>query len=177
VIEDTKGEVNTATEVAEKLITQDKVFALVGGYGSTTDYGMLQGMQTYEPLFIHVGSSPSSSRTTSARATGISTTSSGTITPPGDPCPGSVQSRSRPKTISMIYEDGNYGSTSFNYAKDYLADAGIELVLSESFKTGSADFSGLLNKVKAANADVVYLVGYANDNIAITSQMAELEVP
>jgi branched-chain amino acid transport system substrate-binding protein len=177
VIEDTKGEVNTATEVAEKLITQDKVFALVGGYGSTTDYGMLQGIQSYEPLFVHVGSSTVKLEEDFGEKDWYFHYFIWDYHRQGTLVKALSSLNPVPKTIAMMYEDGNYGTTSYNYLQQYLENSGIKLVLAESFKTGSADFSGLLNKVKAANADVVYLVGYTNDNISIVTQMAELEVP
>ena len=57
VVEDTKGEPNTAATVAAKLATVDKVYAFVGGFGSTADFAMLTGLRRYKPLFIHISSS------------------------------------------------------------------------------------------------------------------------
>lgn len=57
LIEDTKSEPNTAAAVAAKMANQDKVDAFAGGYGSTADYAMLQGVKRAQPIFVLLGSS------------------------------------------------------------------------------------------------------------------------
>lgn len=178
VVEDTASDINTASQVAEKLILEDGTFALVGGYGSTVDYGMMQNIAVYEPLFIHTGSTTVKleedfgaedwyyhlyiwdyhRQSAFAKA---------------------ITELSDYKTVAMFYEDGNYGATSYEYAKKYLPEYGLDIVLAESFASGSADFSGMLNKIKniEGGVDVIWMIGYANDNISIPRQAAELNLP
>lgn len=178
IVEDTASDINTASQVAEKLITSDEVFALVGGYGSTVDYGMMQNIAVYEPLFIHTGSTTVKleedfgaedwyyhlyiwdyhRQTAFAKA---------------------ITSLTDYQTVAIFYEDGNYGATSYEYAKQYLPEYGLDIVLAESFSSGSADFSGMLNKIKKlpGGVDVIWMIGYANDNISIPRQAQELGIP
>lgn len=178
VVEDTASDINTASQVAEKLITSDKVFAMVGGYGSTVDYGMMQNIAVYEPLFIHTGSTTVKleqdfgaedwyyhlyiwdyhRQSAFAKA---------------------ITSLTDYKNVAILYEDGNFGATSYEYAKKYLPQYGLNIVMAESFSSGSADFSGMLNKVKdiPGGVDVIWMIGYANDNISIPRQAQELDIP
>jgi branched-chain amino acid transport system substrate-binding protein len=53
----------------------------------------------------------------------------------------------------------------------------LELVLFETFQNGPADFSGILNKVKAAKPEVLVVASIRLDDlVAITRQMKELDL-
>ena len=71
VIEDTKGEPNTSATVAAKLGGQDKVDAVVGGFGSTADFALLSAIQNYNLIFVHPGSSSVRRVSQSTRARSI----------------------------------------------------------------------------------------------------------
>jgi len=53
---------------------------------------------------------------------------------------------------------------------------GMQVVLQEAYPKGNTDFSALLVKIKAANADVIAAGTYFDDAVAITRQMKELNV-
>ena len=57
IIEDDTGEPSVGIAAAEKLITRDKVVALIGGYSSTITYAQLNAIQRYEPFTAWVGAS------------------------------------------------------------------------------------------------------------------------
>ena len=57
LIEDTKSEPNSAATTGAKMAAQDKVYAFVGGYGSTSDFALLQSIKRFNPIFIHPASS------------------------------------------------------------------------------------------------------------------------
>jgi branched-chain amino acid transport system substrate-binding protein len=57
--------------------------------------------------------------------------------------------------------DGKGGA--LNYAKD----AGIEVVVDEQYPPNTTDFTGLVQKAKSANADVVLALGLPNDTLQI----------
>ncbi len=176
LVEDTKSEPNTAATVATKLASEDKVFAFVGGFGSTADFAMLQSLRRYHPIFIHVGSSSVKLEQAfgkedwyyhvyiwdyhrqKAAASLLSM-----ITP-------------KPKTVAMAHEDGLYGSDAAKYAQKYLTDAGFQMVMSEPFKAGSPDFSPILTRLKSLNPDIFYFVGYSGDNIQVVRQSKSLGV-
>jgi branched-chain amino acid transport system substrate-binding protein len=176
VIEDTKGEPNTAAIVANKMLNEDKVFAFAGGYGSTADFAMLQSIKRAKPIFVHMASSSVKIE----KAFGAepwyfhvyivdyhrqqaATRFFESITP-------------RPKTIAIAYEDGLYGSDAVRSSEEYMSKAGFNIVMKEPFKTGSPDLSPILNRVKASNADVFFIIGYSGDSIQMVRQAKSLGV-
>jgi branched-chain amino acid transport system substrate-binding protein len=176
VVEDTKGEPNTAATIAAKMATQDKVYAFVGGYGSTADFALLQGVKRYQPIFVHPASSSTRLETTFGpepwyfhvyiwdyHRQKAATSFFESLSP-------------RPKKVAVAYEDGLYGSDAAKYSEKYMKEAGFDMVMKEPFKTGSPDFSPILNRVKSADPDVFFFVGYSGDNIQIARQAKSLGI-
>lgn len=176
LVGDTRSEPNTAATVASRMATEDKVFAFVGGYGSTADFAMLQSVRRYKPIFIHTASS--SVRLEQAfgkedwyyhvyiwdyHRQKAAARFLGAMQPV-------------PKKVALAYEDSLYGSDAAKYAEQYLKTAGFELVMKEPFKTGSPDFSPVLTRVKGLDPDVFISVGYSGDNIQLVRQEGSLGV-
>jgi branched-chain amino acid transport system substrate-binding protein len=176
LVEDTKSEANTSAAVATKMVTLDKVYAVIGGFGSTPDFAMLQSIKRYQPIFIH----PSSGSVKLEAAFGDQpwyfhayiwdyhrqkgvTKFLESIEP-------------KPKTIAIAYEDGLNGSDAAKFAEQYIAKAGIEIVMREPFKTGAADFSPIISRVKRLQPDIFYVNGYAGDAIKMVNQLREFNV-
>lgn len=175
IIEDDTGEPSVGIAAAEKLLTRDKVVALIGGYSSTITYAQLNAIQRLEPFVAWVGASSTKvehefgpkrwffhyhpwdyHRQSTIRDFLVS------ISP-------------RPKTIAIAYEDGIYGTTSRDYAVKYLKEKGFEVVFDERFKSGSSDFTPMLTKIKKANPEVFYWVAYAGDTTLLMKQAKEID--
>jgi branched-chain amino acid transport system substrate-binding protein len=176
IVDDTKGEPNTAATIAAKMATQDKVYAFVGGYGSTADFALLQGVKRYQPIFVHPASSSTRLETTFGpepwyfhvyiwdyHRQKAATSFFGSLSP-------------RPKKIALAYEDGLYGSDAAKFSEKYMTEAGFDMVMKEPFKTGSPDFSPILSRVKSADPDVFFFVGYSGDNVQIVRQAHSLGI-
>ena len=176
LIEDTKSEPNSAATTGAKMAAQDKVYAFVGGYGSTSDFALLQSIKRFNPIFIH----PASSSVKLEQAFGKE---------PGyfhvyiwdynrQKAAAAFLTSVSPKveTVAIAYEDGLYGSDAAKYSEQYMGKAGLKLVMREPFKAGTPDFSPILNRAKAANADVLFFVGYSGDNIQFVKQARALDV-
>lgn len=176
IIEDDTGEPSVGIAAAEKLLTRDKVVALIGGYSSTITFAQLNAIQRLEPFVAWVGASSTKvehefgpkkwffhyhpwdyHRQSTIRDFLL------TISP-------------RPKTVAVAYEDGIYGTTSREYVVKYLKEKGFEIVFDERFKSGSSDFTPMLTKIKKANPDVFYWVAYAGDTTLIMKQAKEIDL-
>ena len=176
IIEDDTGEPSVGIAAAEKLLTRDKVVALIGGYSSTITFAQLNAIQRLEPFVAWVGASSTKvehefgpkrwffhyhpwdyHRQSTIRDFLL------TISP-------------RPKTVAVAYEDGIYGTTSRDYVVKYLKEKGFEIVFDERFKSGSSDFTPMLTKIKKANPDVFYWVAYAGDTTLIMKQAKEIDL-
>jgi len=175
IIEDDTGEPSVGIAAAEKLITRDKVAALIGGYSSTITYAQLNAIQRHEVLVAWIGASSTKvehefgpkkwffhyhpwdyHRQSTVRDFLL------TITP-------------RPKAIAVAYEDGIYGTTSRDYVVKYLKEKGFDVVFDERFKSGSSDFTPMLTKIKKTNPDVFYWVAYAGDTTLLMKQAKEID--
>jgi branched-chain amino acid transport system substrate-binding protein len=78
------------------------------------------------------------------------------------------------KTFAVVYEDGLFGTGAADGFKTTLPAQGQTLAISEAFKTGSTDFTALLNRVKAKNPEALILVPFAGDVIPFLTQMREV---
>jgi branched-chain amino acid transport system substrate-binding protein len=175
IIEDDTGEPSVGIAAAEKLITRDKVVALIGGYSSTITYAQLNAIQRHEPLVAWIGASSTKvehefgpkkwffhyhpwdyHRQSTVRDFLL------TINP-------------RPKAVAVAYEDGIYGTTSRDYVVKYLKEKGFDVVFDERFKSGSSDFTPMLTKIKKTNPDVFYWVAYAGDTTLLMKQAKEID--
>jgi branched-chain amino acid transport system substrate-binding protein len=76
-------------------------------------------------------------------------------------------------TAAVLYDNGDTYSTGvYDYFVNECAAQGIEVVATESYASGSVDFSGQLTNIAAANPDVLFLPVYYNDVALIASHAA-----
>ncbi len=76
-------------------------------------------------------------------------------------------------TAAVLYDNGDTYSTGvYDYFVNECAAQGIEVVATESYASGSVDFSGQLPDIAAAKPDVLFLPVYYNDVALIASQAA-----
>jgi branched-chain amino acid transport system substrate-binding protein len=176
LIEDTKSEPNTAATIASKMATEDKVYAFVGGYGSTADFALLSSVRRYKPLFVHTGSSSVRLETTFGKEDWYYHVYIWDYHRQKAAARFIASVQPKPKTVALAFEDGLYGADAAKYAEQYMKAEGLELVMKEPFKTGSPDFSPILTRVKSLNPDVFFSVGYSGDNLQLVRQQNSLGV-
>jgi branched-chain amino acid transport system substrate-binding protein len=175
IIEDTKGEPNTSATVAAKLGGQDKVDAVVGGFGSTADFALLSAIQRYNLIFVHPGSSSVRLEENFGKfpwyfhvyiwdyhrqKAAVNFFKS---------VPGL-------KTVAIAYEDKLYGTDGSKFTQQYAKEAGLEVVMNEPFRAGTPDFSPILNRVKSLDPDVLFIIGYSGDNLQVARQAQQLGI-
>ncbi len=78
------------------------------------------------------------------------------------------------KTAAVLYDNGDTYSTGvYEYFVAKCQELGIDVVATESYASGSVDFSGQLTNIAAANPDVLFLPVYYNDVALIATQAAD----
>lgn len=80
------------------------------------------------------------------------------------------------KKIAILYEDSAFGSGGQSLAVPMFKEKGFEIVVNEAFKSGSANFTPLLTKVKNAKPDILYVICYGADVIPLMNSAKELNV-
>ncbi len=165
VIRDTKGDPNTAINGATDLITKEKVPIIIGFYSSTVTYASMNAIKEYKPLVFVLGASSVKVESLVGQEKWFFH-----MHPWDYHRQGTViefflhHMKETPKKIFVAYEDGVYGTTSYEYFVNLSKKENAPwTVVGEGFKTGSSDFSSIVLKAKQQNPDVFYIVGYPGD--------------
>jgi branched-chain amino acid transport system substrate-binding protein len=81
-------------------------------------------------------------------------------------------SADRPLRLAVIYQDSPYGKGVLSAVNDTITknDLPIEIVASEAYKMGETDFRTILTSVKAKSPDVVYPAAFLNEQVPMMTQ-------
>jgi branched-chain amino acid transport system substrate-binding protein len=170
--EDDQSEPETAARIYEKLITRDKVDAVLGPYGSPITEAVADVSEKYKmPMVAPLASTTSIFKKGRKFVFMV-------------PSPAEVYleglidlaSKRGLKTIAVINEDTIFPKSSAQGTAELARKKGIRAVFTEAYAKGTADFTPILNKVKAANPDVLAAATYFDDAIAIVRKLKELNV-
>jgi branched-chain amino acid transport system substrate-binding protein len=172
-------------KAVSKMITQDNVDLLVGGFSSAVVSAHQSIVAEHKVPYIITGAStPVITRRTDVDTSYMfhhapTTDDSGsqitlfiddTIRPainekfgfPAD----------RPLRLAILYQDSPYGKGHQTAIKNTIANNSlkIDIVAEETFKMGESDYRSVLTSIKNANPDVVYVTAFLNEQIPIETQ-------
>ena len=172
VIYDDQSQPATAVKLYEKLITEDKVDAVMGPYSSAVSEAVANVTEKYKKVMV----APLAA-TTSIFKKGRKYIFM-VITPAENYLDGLIDMAAKRglKTVAIINEDTLFPKASAAGTAEAAKKRGMQVVLQEAYPKGNTDFSALLVKIKAANPDVIAAGTYFDDAVAITRQMKELNV-
>jgi len=88
---------------------------------------------------------------------------------------GSIPVGERPKTAAIFQEKTDWGREMATAYTEAGRAAGYQVVLNAEYAPGAKDFSDMILKAKAANAEAVFAVPTPPDGITIIKQMKELD--
>ena len=172
LIRDDASDPKIAVGLYEKLITDDKVDAVLGPYGSASTNAVADVTEKHRTLMI----APAAG-TTSIWEKGrkylimvlspLEGATEGTI---------DLAARNGLKTIAVINVDILPAKAVAKGALDLAKKKGLQVVLHETYPPGTTDFSAILNKVKEAKPDLLVVNYIPAEVIAMTRQMKELDV-
>ena len=77
------------------------------------------------------------------------------------------------KTIGIVYVDNLFGKNQAKALKDLIPKSGFQIVADLSYPDTTADVTGVVAKLKAANPDVVLQASYTQDGILISRALAD----
>ena len=181
IYEDDKNDPATAVASWEKLVNSDKVDVMLGGLASTISLALVEPAKKAQVPMAWTGAAAS------AFETAMKDQAYFFHYHPWDYM--NAESalaflKSAPyKKWALAYEDGAFGSSAYDSKdptgapggfKNTLPAQGQELVAAEKFKSGSTDFTALLNKLKASGAEGFIIVPFAGDMIPMLTQMKEV---
>ena len=172
VLYDDQSTPATGVKLYEKLITEDKVDAVMGPYSSPISEAVANVTEKYKKVMV----SPLAA-TTSIFRKGRKYIFM-VISPAEVYLEGLIDMAVKRglKTVAILNEDTLFAKASANGAAELAKKRGMQVVLQEAYPKGNTDFSGLLVKIKALGPDVIAGGTYFDDAVAITRQMKELGV-
>ncbi len=184
VYADTQADAKVASAAFEKLMTEDNVSFIAGGYSSGVTLALAESFKTFQPIVSWIGGAVS--------GVGLDDFDGIEEILGNEPWffhvhPWDYQNTeaatqfvvdSKVETVALLHEDSAFGGPGAAGAQGLLEDAGLTVTLREAFKStllgGTGDFRAAISKAAATNADMLYWIGYDSDVVPMISQVREL---
>ena len=183
IIEDTQATPEVALAAFEKLMTEDGVSFVGGGYSSGVTLALAESLRTFQPITSWIGGATS----------GVGIEGFDGIEEllgeeewffhvhPWDyhnvEAATSFVADSGVESVALLHEDSAFGGPGAENAQALIEQAGLVVPLREAFTStltgGSGDFRAAINKAAASEAEMLYWIGYDSDVVPLISQIRE----
>ena len=172
LVEDDQSKAPTAVQIYEKLITQDKVDAILGPYSSPLTEAVADLVEKHKMAMVAPGAAATSILKMGRKFMFQ------VLSPAEVYLEGLVELAAKRglKTIAIVNEDTLFTKSAAVGAADLAKNRGLQVVFREAYPKGQADFASILGKVRALNPDVLAAATYFDDAVVIARQLKELNV-
>jgi branched-chain amino acid transport system substrate-binding protein len=176
VYADDRGKSSEGERVITRLVKDSKVIMLVGGYASTPTYAMARRANELDIPFLICTASAD-------KITQMGWRNIYRLNPPVSEYTKGLEDfwvkNYKPKSMAIIYEDGLYGSSGARAMMEYCGDRAIEiqaLVPYTRETSSSVYFRSILAPLTREPPDVIYMISYLQDGVALVRTIRELNV-
>jgi branched-chain amino acid transport system substrate-binding protein len=178
VYADTKGDPKNGLAEAERLITEEKVVALIGAYQSAVTKTASQAAERLKIPFV---CSDSSSPTLTERGFEYFFRVSphdGTMARNQFEFLKDLETKKgvKVKTIALIYENTEFGSNVAKQQRNYAKEFGYDVVADIAYPANASDVTSEVGKIIGAKPDVVMHAAYITDAILFTKTFKEMNL-
>jgi branched-chain amino acid transport system substrate-binding protein len=80
------------------------------------------------------------------------------------------------KTIAFLAADQEFAQNLANGARELAKKAGMQTVYDQNYPPATVDFSSMIRAIRAAKPDIVFVMSYPNDSVAIVRAVNEIGV-
>jgi branched-chain amino acid transport system substrate-binding protein len=174
IIEDTTGKPDVGRSAIEKLITQDKVIVVGGGYSSSVTWATIAvAQQNKVPFLVNTGSAD--------KITEQGWEYIFRLNPPVSEYPGAFANFAKEvatdiKTVAILHENSLFGQSGSKRWAQQCEALSLDVIMKEGYEAGAVDFKPLLVKVKAKKPDLIYMISYIMDASLLMRQSKELNL-
>ena len=171
VIEDSGYDPKKGVLAAQKLLNQDKIFAMIATMGSPVSLATLplvvdKGVAHLFPITAHTGNFEPLHKLKFSMSNPYPNTSRIAV---------QLMLKMKPyKRVAILYQDDEYGLDVVRGVEAALKDAGVPLVEKTSYKRGATDFSSQMQKIKAGNPDLIVLATIVRETIGAMASARQL---
>jgi branched-chain amino acid transport system substrate-binding protein len=173
LIYDDKSDPKAAVDLYEKLITEDKVDAIMGPYGSTHTEAVAPVTEKHKRVHVSPLAATSSIWEKGRRYIFM-------VLPPADLFLAgliNIGESNGVKSVAIIEEDVLFAKAAGKAAVELAKAKGMQVVLHETYARGTKDFTPILAKIKTANAEVLGMAASSlGDFIIVARQMKEQDI-
>jgi len=175
---DTKGDPKNGLAEAERLITEEKVVALIGAYQSAVTKTASQAAERLKIPFV---CSDSSSPTLTERGFEYFFRVSphdGTMARNQFEFLKDLETKKgvKVKTVALLYENTEFGSNVAKMQRSYAKEFGYDIVADIAYAANSSDVTSEVGKIISAKPDVVMHAAYITDAILFTKTFKEMNL-
>ena len=172
---DHQGDPQKGRAEAERLITQEKVSALVGSYQSSVAATISQTAERYGVPFVSAdNSSPSLHRRGLKYFFRAAAHDEMFSTVMFDFLDGLRKKGEKIDTLALFYEDTIFGTDSSNVQRKLAGERGYKLVSDIKYRANTPSLTAEVQQLKTGNADVLMPSSYTTDGILLVKTMGEL---
>ncbi len=171
MVEDSGYDPKKGVLAAQKLATSDKVFAMLGTLGSVVSLSTIpllikSDVISFMPITAHRGNFEPQHRLKFAMATPyVNSTAAGIR---------ELLARGNYKKVGILYQDDEYGLEVLRGTEDALTAAKLTLIEKTSFKRGATEFASQMQKLKAADCDLIVLGTIVRETIGAMATARKL---
>jgi branched-chain amino acid transport system substrate-binding protein len=80
------------------------------------------------------------------------------------------------KSIAFLAADQEFAQNLANGARELAKKAGLQTVYNQNYPPATVDFSSMIRAIRAAKPDIVFVMSYPNDSVAIVRAVNEIGV-
>jgi branched-chain amino acid transport system substrate-binding protein len=177
VVSDATSNPTAASAVAQRLITQSELTAILGAFGSSLALAISEVTARADIPFL--------TDSFADEITGRGLESVFQVTPKAS-VTGRAQvnytlaiaeaAGSKIEKLAIMYEDTAYGTAQSRGLRRAAKDASVEVVMDEAYPFGITDAVPLIYKLRASGAQAVFPVSYLNDSLFIIRTMRQQRI-
>ena len=171
LIYDTQGNGDTAITIAKKLIDDDGVVAIAGTTVSPVAMALLPVMQEAQVALISMASSGGIVEPVAERYWIFKTAQSNKHTAPTQVRYAQASGYTR---IANFYVNNAYGEDGASAIQDAAREAGLEIILNETFDAADTDMTAQLTKLRASGAEALLVTAIPPAAAILTKQFREM---
>ena len=175
IFADHQGDPQKGRAEAERLITQDKVVAIVGSFHSSVSNTVSATCERYAvPFMCADSSSPSLHRRNLKYFFRPAAHDEMFSAAMFDFLDAQKKAGKKVETVALFYEDTIFGTDSSNVQRKLAAERGYKVVADIKYKSNSPSLTAEVQQLKTADADVLLPSSYTTDAILLVKTMNEL---
>jgi branched-chain amino acid transport system substrate-binding protein len=177
LVSDATSNPTTAPTVAQRLITQNVLTAVIGAFASSLTLPISEVTARADiPLLTNsfadeiTGRSLESVFQVSPKASVIGQTQVKYTLAIAEAAGSKIEK------LAIMYEDTAYGTAQSRGLRRAAKDANLEIVMDEAYPLGITDATPLINKLRASGAQAVFPLSYLNDSLFIIRTMRQQRI-